>query len=199
VNQTLLASPAQKPGDASFADLERFGETSLPNGWTAPPDYATIFSMGRERESAGRLTLSPDVSLWIQPERETYFITICCRPRGQNQLCESRMADRVFDSARHRQDVGHWYVQTMLLMPDHLHAFLSFPNINRSCEQVVRSWKRLTARSRGIRLQRDFFEHRIRGDATDRDKGRYIAENPVRAGLVGRAEDWPYVRFGDRW
>jgi putative transposase len=155
--------------------------------------------MARDRESAGRLTLPHDTPFWIHPERETYFVTICCRPRGENHLCHKTLSVDLFNSAKEVQASGDWQVQMMLLMPDHLHSFLSFPNRTRSCEQVVRAWKRWSARHRGIRWQRDFFEHRIRGDANDRDKARYIAENPVRTGLVGRAEEWPYVAFGDRW
>jgi hypothetical protein len=37
-----------------------------------------------------------------------------------------------------------------------------------------------------------FFEHRLQGDESLDEKAGYILENPVRAGLVAKPEDWPY-------
>jgi hypothetical protein len=47
-----------------------------------------------------------------------------------------------------------------------------------------------------IDWQDDFFEHRLRNDESARQKADYILANPVRKGLVSRAEDWPHVWFG---
>lgn len=79
-----------------------------------------------------------------------------------------------------------------LLMPDHLHAILAVPRLERLSE-VIRNWKRLTARAHGVRWQRNFFDHRLRSCEALEAKARYIRENPVRAGLVDRAEDWPHL------
>ena len=83
-------------------------------------------------------------------------------------------------------------MQFLLLMPDHLHALASFP---RDVEPgaVIAEWKKFTARILKIQWQGDFFDHRLRSDESARDKEEYIRQNPVRAGLVGKAEDWPYV------
>jgi hypothetical protein len=62
---------------------------------------------------------------------------------------------------------------------------------------VVSGWKKWTASQLGIGWQRDFFEHRLRNDESARQKADYILYNPVRAGLVERPEDWPYVWFGN--
>jgi hypothetical protein len=59
-------------------------------------------------------------------------------------------------------------------------------------EKVVRSWKRHTARHLGVHWQRDFFDHRLRSDESFEEKAAYILNNPARAGLVARSEDWPY-------
>ena len=57
-------------------------------------------------------------------------------------------------------------------------------------------WKEWTCKEIGIVWQDDFFEHRLRHDESRREKADYILANPVRAELVGRAEDWPFVYFG---
>jgi putative transposase len=63
----------------------------------------------------------------------------------------------------------------------------------------VSKWKEWTAKALGVRWQRDFFEHRLREDESFREKSDYILANPVRAGLVEKPEDWPYVFIADPW
>jgi hypothetical protein len=58
-----------------------------------------------------------------------------------------------------------------------------------------RNW---TGKALGIRWQRDFFEPRIRRDENLREKADYILLNPVRAGLVDKPENWPFV-FVPEW
>ncbi len=59
-------------------------------------------------------------------------------------------------------------------------------------KKLIRNWKHWTAQNFGFRWQRDFFEHRLRSDESLDAKAGYILENPVRAGLVAKPEDWPY-------
>ena len=80
----------------------------------------------------------------------------------------------------------------LLLMPDHLHCLVSFPKTSEM-RRIVASWKGITAKNSRIQWQRDFFDHRLRGSESTSLKIRYISENPVRAGLVSKAEDWPFV------
>jgi REP element-mobilizing transposase RayT len=40
--------------------------------------------------------------------------------------------------------------------------------------------------------QRGFFDHLIRNTESYAQKWDYVRENPVRAGLVSRREDWPF-------
>ena len=76
-------------------------------------------------------------------------------------------------------------------MPDHAHMLATF-GPDASMEKIVRSWKRHSARYASIRWQRDFFDHRLRNDESFEEKAAYILNNPIRAGLVARSEDWPY-------
>ncbi len=129
---------------------------------------------------------------WVREEDAVFFITICCQPRGQNQLCETLIAAKLFESIAFRHNRGDWWKHFVLLMPDHLHALVNFPE-NKDMKVVVTEWKKYVARDFGIRWQRDFFDHRLSNDESLRDKEDYIRMNPVRAGLVNCPEDWPYV------
>ena len=54
----------------------------------------------------------------------TYFITICCRSRGVNQLCKPDAAQLLFETARLYHKTEQWYSKLLLLMPDHLHMLV---------------------------------------------------------------------------
>ncbi|MCE0498916.1 MAG: hypothetical protein LV481_13330 [Methylacidiphilales bacterium] len=77
-------------------------------------------------------------------------------------------------------------------MPDHVHLLLSFPDMP-SFAKVMGDWKRWLAIHHAISWQENFFEHRLRKEESLMQKGDYILQNPVRAGLVKEAKDWPYV------
>ena len=41
--------------------------------------------------------------------------------------------------------------------------------------------------------QREFFDHVLRSSESYSEKWNYVRDNPVRAGLVALADDWPYA------
>jgi REP element-mobilizing transposase RayT len=128
----------------------------------------------------------------VRTDKAVFFITICCDPRGQNQLCCADVARHLLDSVAFRNRRGDWWVHFLLLMPDHLHMLMSFPSA-KPMAGVIAEWKKFIARTIGIRWQRDFFDHRLRKKDNFRAKEDYIRMNPVRAGLVSKPENWPYV------
>jgi putative transposase len=144
-----------------------------------------------------RKYLPHEIPLWVDPHQETYFISINCGERDRNQLALPDVAERLFETVRHRQEKFIWWPYLFLLMPDHLHALLSFLPSDKSIKAIVSKWKEWTAKEIGIGWQRDFFEHRLRQEESRREKADYILANPVRNKLVARPEDWPFVYFGD--
>ncbi len=80
----------------------------------------------------------------------------------------------------------------LLLMPDHVHCLVSFP-ATESMSVVITAWKHYLARQYALQWQRDFFDHRLRGDESYDEKANYIRQNPVRAGLVKTSAEWPHV------
>jgi putative transposase len=126
------------------------------------------------------------------PEGSTFFITINCVPRGQNHLAIPAIASIVEESLLVRIEKGYWWPRLTLLMPDHIHTLMIF-SPNQEMVKVISDWKRYLARHASIHWQRDFFDHRIRSEASLQEKWSYILQNPVRAGLVTTTEQWPYV------
>ena len=137
-----------------------------------------------------RKRLPHDVPSWVQPGG-LFFVTICALPRGSDSLCRPAVASQLLEAvqAYHAREI--WYARLVVLMPDHLHALLAFPP-ERRMRTVVAQWKSYTAKHTGVTWQRDFFDHRLRGDEPLEVKAAYLRQNPVRAGLVARAEAWPW-------
>jgi REP element-mobilizing transposase RayT len=124
-----------------------------------------------------------------------YFITACSVDRRPILDCEPvHDAFRTFslNSPQHGAWIGRY-----VLMPDHLHLFLSVVEISLS--NWVKSLKNTlskTLRSLGCdapHWQKGFFDHLLRSGESYSQKWDYVRENPVRAGLVERAEDWPFA------
>ena len=145
-----------------------------------------------------RKQLPHTIPYWVDPERETYFISVNCKDRTRNQLATAEMAAALFETVAYRQRKHLWWPSLFLIMPDHIHALMSFPPSNKTMKRVILKWKEWTAKEYRIEWQRDFFEHRLRDEANRREKADYILQNPVRKGLVSFAEDWPYIYFAER-
>ncbi len=138
-----------------------------------------------------RKKLPHGIPSWVE-DGSIYFITMCGCPRGENQFCRRNTAPFLLESAALYNERQTWFARLFLLMPDHIHALISFPR-DKPMRQIISSWKGYHARKLGIRWQRDFFDHRLRNDESETEKAQYIRQNPVRAGLVQKPEDWPHV------
>ena len=88
-----------------------------------------------------------------------------------------------------------WHVTLFLLMPDHLHALLSFAR-DESMSEVIKDWKRFHTRINQIVWQEGYFDHRLRNDERGEQlstKMNYIRQNPMVAGLCAKAEHWSWM------
>src|SRR6266498_4963124 len=93
----------------------------------------------RARQGLQRKKLPHDRPIWLRPEDEIFFITICCRQRVQNQLCRAALNRAIFDSVEFRNEKHVWYAHLVVLMPDHLHVLISFP-YERPMKQIIADW-----------------------------------------------------------
>ena len=136
-----------------------------------------------------------DEPLWIRHAPEL-FLTVCCSPRGPNQLCLEPAASTVMGAVQFYIDNGTWWTEKFLLMPDHFHAVVCVAP-NRDVSRVIGAFKRFTARRAGIRWQCNHFVQPLGSQQTRVLKWGHVLDNPVRAGLVATADEWPY-RFEGR-
>lgn len=89
-----------------------------------------------------------------------------------------------------------WHVLAGVIMPDHLHSFvspvedreLSVGDFSHGLKRTLR--KRLGSQS--WEWQRGCFDRLLRSDENLWSKWIYVKDNPVRHGFVRVADDWPY-------
>lgn len=125
-----------------------------------------------------------------------YFVTACTDQR--QQLLASKDVLQSFHVFSRKAGARGVYVGRYVLMPDHLHVFVSFAPDAIPLAAWMKSLKNAlskTLRQKGVagpHWQKGFFDHVLRSPESYVEKWRYVKENPVRAGLVVKAEDWPF-------
>jgi putative transposase len=120
------------------------------------------------------------------------FLTVCTQRRVR-WLADPAVAGDLLASW---QAADVWMVGRYVLMPDHLHLFCAPMNEAIEIENWITFWKRNFRRwhgSPGRQFQSGGFHHRLRREESYDARWDYVRDNPVRAGLVKRAEDWPYA------
>ena len=135
--------------------------------------------------------LSHTVPHWVNRRNAVYHIRIRCLKFDQRDLTFPDVAEALLESVHLYSDLGRWWARIFVLMPDHLHALLSF-DPDRRLSRVVGDWKKWHAENLGIRWQENFFDHRIRRDESLVEKNHYIRMNPQRGGLCEDAFEWPW-------
>lgn len=88
-----------------------------------------------------RKSLPHQVPLWIDPLKEVYFLTCNCQPKGTNHLAKTGIAGPLLDSVRLRNEQFIWFAHLFLIMPDHVHALISFPPSEHGLRETVTLWK----------------------------------------------------------
>ena len=107
-------------------------------------------------------------------------------------LTSTPLTAALLASVGYYHERGRWHCRLFLLMPDHLHALLSFP-IEPGMSQTIRAWKAYHARVHGLVWQDGYFDHRLRNEAEIDAKAHYIRANPVVKGLCATPQDWPHT------
>jgi len=140
------------------------------------------------REYPGRLHhKTPN---WVK-SGATFHIRVRTTVEQDTELTGPRLARGLLAAARYYHSLNYWWCQLFLVMPDHVHAMLIFPQ-ESGMSVTVRNWKRGTARLYGVRWQENYFDHRIRNDRERDETWNYIRRNPVVKRLCAIEEEWSH-------
>ena len=132
---------------------------------------------------------------WVESGAVFHIRIAINHERQPVALTTPPIAQSIFDSVQMYEEQLRWHIRICLLMPDHLHALVSFAP-EKTMSSVVGDWKRFHARANHVIWQEGFFDHRLRNDEQAEQlnaKADYIRRNPVAAGLCARPEDWPWI------
>jgi putative transposase len=128
---------------------------------------------------------------WVE-SGATYHIRFSIDLKHPVSLTNPNPGETLLDSARFYHERERWACRLFLLMPDHLHALLTFP-YDTDMGDIVGAWKGYHDKHHDIHWQENYFDHRIRSRAELEEKAMYIRMNPVRKNLCRNPEDWPWV------
>lgn len=126
-----------------------------------------------------------------------YFITACTLAR-RKLLSNASVHETFLHLAQRGPRRGAW-IGAYVIMPDHFHLFVATDDEKITLSKWMKSFK--NAISKTLRLsgvdaphwQKTFFDHLLRSTESYSEKWNYVRENPVRAGLVQRLEEWPFM------
>lgn len=137
-----------------------------------------------------------DPELYTYANR-VYFITVRAY-RNQSPFVTAALNAHTLDVLRNEQSRLRCEVFTYCLMPDHLHFLVSPCEDGVSVLTFTDQYKGKATNGswqfgwRGKLWQPRYYDHIVRNDESLLEIAQYILDDPVRKGLVERAEDWPW-------
>ena len=128
---------------------------------------------------------------------QVYLVTTVTHAR-QTLFLDFSLARCVVAELRHAHDTGGVISMAWVLMPDHLHWLIQLGACD-TLAAVMKSVKGRTAHAikrldpqRQTIWQRGYHDHALRTDEDVRGVAEYIANNPLRAGLVTQMGDYSH-------
>jgi REP element-mobilizing transposase RayT len=123
---------------------------------------------------------------------------------GPLYLRREAIAMLVIESLFRGEKLGQYHLGPFVVMANHVHLLL-LPIISPSI--LLKSLKGSTAREANRLLnrtgeqfwQRESYDHWVRDETEWNRIAAYIERNPVKAGLVSRAEEFPWSSANPRW
>ena len=132
----------------------------------------------------------------VFPDSPVYFVTACTWSR--RKILANDAVHQALESFGASGPASGAWLGSYVLMPDHLHAFVALDPALCTLSRWMKALKAALSRAlraagvEGTVWQKGFFDHVLRSSESASEKWAYVRANPVRAGLVANAEDWPF-------
>ena len=131
-----------------------------------------------------------------------YFLTLCTD--GRRRIFRSALVvEGVRLHLQHAAATEGFAIIAYCFMPDHLHLLVEGLKESSDLRRFVSSFKQRSGsayrRGTGQCLwQPGYYDHVLRDEQSMQATAGYTLQNPVRAGLVARMEQYPHMG-SDRW
>lgn len=116
-------------------------------------------------------------------------------------LVRPKIAGIIIDSIEWIEQNTGWKIPSYVIMPTHVHCLMNGEKADRRLSKVLQLLKGYTAKKVNEFLKREgafwspeSFDHWCRNSEKEESAKRYIRNNPVKAGLVKFADDWPWLK-----
>ena len=136
--------------------------------------------------------LHHELPTWVNPDGAVFHVRIRTARENLEDLTNENLAPKLLASAIEYARRQIWWPTLFLIMPDHIHALLSF-NMGCKISRVIGDWKKWHNVHHAVKWQENFFDHRLRRDESLEEKALYIRRNPVVKGLCSTPEEWPWI------
>jgi putative transposase len=129
-----------------------------------------------------------------------YFLTFCTFERRKLFVTHATVESVRTQFLRAATDERFAFL-AYCFMPDHVHLLVEGSADHSDCRRFIRRAKQCS----GFHYKKAFaeslwqrygYERTLRSDEATLSVARYVLENPVRAGLVARIEDYPFSGSG---
>ncbi|HSC78118.1 MAG TPA: transposase, partial [Candidatus Acidoferrales bacterium] len=111
-------------------------------------------------------------------------------------LFKAEVAEILVDQLIQCREKGHFLLHEFCVLDNHLHTLLTPPpdgTLEKSIQMIKGGASFKIGRIRKVALwQTGYHDWRCRDEEDYKRYSDYIRQNPVKAGLVERTEDWPY-------
>lgn len=147
----------------------------------------------------------PDHPLKARPARKTdhllkgrysvagarYFITLVTKDRSSG-LTDPSVRDEIHNRWRMLHKSSDFEFHCGTVMPDHVHYIFTLGERLELPRLIAKfkSLSRLVLRDSGLEWQDNYFDHRLRSEASMEPFVRYVFLNPYRKGLISVDEEW---------
>src|SRR3990172_4609402 len=124
-----------------------------------------------------------------------YSLTLRCA-QSRAAFARGHVVQSCSETLRTCSEKHGFAVLAYCFMPDHLHLLVE-GGPQSDLPQFVKDFKQQTVYAHrrsnsGVLWQKSYYDHILRAEEDVRDTARYIVGNPVRAGLVTIASDYPH-------
>ena len=133
----------------------------------------------------------------VLSSERTFFVTTKCS-MGRHLLQSERNAMLFIDGLRCYVKAKKFKVHDFVVMPDHVHMLLTVGpdmTIERAMQYIKGGFSYRLKKEMGYAgevWQRGYSEMRVEDRRSFEEHRRYIAENPVKAGLIASDELFPF-------
>ena len=135
--------------------------------------------------------------------QRVFFITFSVWDR-RSVFADPDMATAMRDVIfRYREREWYW-ILSYCVMPDHVHILLKLRSSNHQLSRIVatlkhESMKVVRQRGKSLRWKYGYYDKILRGDDSEFRIAHYIAQNPVRSGIVHEASEYRWGGIVDRF